>query len=1096
MEFLPKKLIKIMIRAKLIAIAMLLGISGANATLWSQGARMDFSARDVSMAELFTELEKKTSLSFIFVHEDVKGFTTSVEAEGKTLAEILDVAFTSKPLSYRITNEHVVIYRRAQQPPAAAQTGPITVRGMVVDEAGHPVIGAAVTVKNTFVGASTDASGRFTIGVSHPDGAVLNVSYIGMRSVEVPVERNKTEYEIQLTSDVANLDAVVVTGYGERSRSSFTGAASVITGEQLLSVGTKSVFQSLAAFVPGLQLIENNEMGSDPNTLPEILVRGRSSFTEGSNVPTFVVDGAEVSLSYIFDLDMNDIESVTVLKDASATALYGSKAANGVFVITTKPMIGGRMKVNYNGTFRLATPDLSDYDLLNAAEKLDYEQRAGLYTSDYGKTQYELDERYNAVYQRVREGVDTDWLHKPLRNTVATNHSLSIYGGEGNVRYNLGLRYGNDRGVMKNSDRKRYALTYKLTYNLGEKLFFQNQTTINSVNNRDVPYGSFSDFAEQNPYDKPYNDDGSYNLSLSYKKKNPLYEASLGSYDRGENFYINNTFDVKFLIIDDLRLEGSFAFTKHKNDNEAFLSPRSQEFDGKPEDEKGHITVSNTKQMDYQGKLILSWNKMFDHGTLLNVAGGANISQDRSDSNGYMGIGIFSDKQAHPAFSVSYPAGQSPSGSQSISRALGFFVTSNVIFRDRYFADLSFRSEGSSKFGSDNRFGTFWALGAGWNIHKESFMRMNENDRLKLRGSIGYVGNASFSPYQAMTIYEYLSDLFYGKGIGATPITIGNTDLRYEKALNINVGLDLNILNNRWDMTLDFYQRTTDNLLIDNTKAPSIGVASAMENVGKVRNMGVEFRTRVTVIRNSDWDWSLSLNATHNKNKIQKISDALKVQNELNNGQADNEQLRKPIPYFVEGESLSALKVVRSGGIDPLTGREIYITLDGTRTFIYDFRDKVLVGDTDPKVYGSVSSFLRWKGFQLNMVFGYNLGATVYNSTLVSKVEGSDPRNNADRRVLEERWKEPGDYAKYRDIANIETPQQTDRFTQDEYTFTMRTLSLAYDFPQNISRKLGMSRLRAELLTNDVFRFSTIKQERGLTYPFARTYELSLSINF
>ena len=885
-----------------------------------------------------------------------------------------------------------------------------------------------------------------------------------------------------------------MTGYGNKSIASFTGAAQTVTKDQLLRAGTKNILSSLQAFVPGMLLVTNNARGSDPNTRPEILVRGRSSFTSGSSMPTFIVDGAEVSADYVFDMDINDVESATVLKDASASALYGAKAANGVIVITTRPMKAGKMKVSYSGNFSLTVPDLSDYHLLNAEEKLEYEYLAGLYTSQEGLSdeQYSMDERYNEIYQRIREGVNTDWLSYPLRNAFVNNHNVTVYGGDHYVRYNLGVRYGNDRGVMKDSERKRYSLSFKLSYSKDDLIFIQNYATITSVNNVESPYGSFSQYVEQNPYDRAYNLDGSLNNDLTYGKLNPLYEASLGSYNKGENFSINDVFDIKVQLLEGLRLEGSFSLTKYKNNTEVFLSPDSKEFNDVPASEAGSITVSNSNSIDYQGKLLLTYNKMFGEGTLLSLIAGGNLQSSNSNSNGYTGIGIFSDRLAHPSFASQYPSESSPTGSQDISRSLGGFVNVNTIYKDRYFADFSIRYEGSSKFGSDQRYAPFWSVGVGWNIHKEKFFNAAPTDRLKLRASVGYLGNASFSPYQAITTYEYNSDYVYDNGIGATPITIGNPDLKWERTLNWNVGLDVNLFNNRLDMTIDYYKKITDNLLLSVTKAPSVGVGEATENIGKIDNTGIEFRTRVIALRNQDWDWSLSLTASHNKNKIRQISNSLKAQNEKNNA----EKSRQPQPVYEEGQSISAIKAVQSGGIDPATGKEVYIGKDGRPTFTYDYNDKIVFGDSDPKVYGIFSSYLTYKGISLDFMLEYKLKSTVYNETLVTRVEGANPQNNADHRVFDSRWKKPGDYVKYKDIADQAIPEQTSRFIEDEYTLSMRSLSLAYDFAPEIYQKLRLSRLRVEFMTNDLFHWSTVKQERGFDYPFARSFQFSISATF
>lgn len=1062
----------------------------AYATGRAQGMKVSLDMHNVTLEQVLKELKVQTGMRFFYSVEKARGEQKEVvKMTDISLEEALRQVLDGTKLTYEIQQD-VIVIREQQEQQQSPKERKIT--GKVTDEEGMPLPGVTVLIKGTQLGTATDGDGNYQLTVP-AQGHALVFIMVGMETREETIGE-RSEINVTMVADVNEMKEVVVTGYGNKSIASFTGAAQTVTKDQLLRAGTKNILSSLQAFVPGMLLVTNNARGSDPNTRPEILVRGRSSFTSGSSMPTFIVDGAEVSADYVFDMDINDVESATVLKDASASALYGAKAANGVIVITTRPMKAGKMKVSYSGNFSLTVPDLSDYHLLNAEEKLEYEYLAGLYTSQEGLSdeQYSMDERYNEIYQRIREGVNTDWLSYPLRNAFVNNHNVTVYGGDHYVRYNLGVRYGNDRGVMKDSERKRYSLSFKLSYSKDDLIFIQNYATITSVNNVESPYGSFSQYVEQNPYDRAYNLDGSLNNDLTYGKLNPLYEASLGSYNKGENFSINDVFDIKVQLLEGLRLEGSFSLTKYKNNTEVFLSPDSKEFNDVPASEAGSITVSNSNSIDYQGKLLLTYNKMFGEGTLLSLIAGGNLQSSNSNSNGYTGIGIFSDRLAHPSFASQYPSESSPTGSQDISRSLGGFINVNTIYKDRYFADFSIRYEGSSKFGSDQRYAPFWSVGVGWNIHKEKFFNAASTDRLKLRASVGYLGNASFSPYQAITTYEYNSDYVYDNGIGATPITIGNPDLKWERTLNWNVGLDVNLFNNRLDMTIDYYKKITDNLLLSVTKAPSVGVGEATENIGKIDNTGIEFRTRVIALRNQDWDWSLSLTASHNKNKIRQISNSLKAQNEKNNA----EKSRQPQPVYEEGQSISAIKAVQSGGIDPATGKEVYIGKDGRPTFTYDYNDKIVFGDSDPKVYGIFSSYLTYKGISLDFMLEYKLKSTVYNETLVTRVEGANPQNNADHRVFDSRWKKPGDYVKYKDIADQAIPEQTSRFIEDEYTLSMRSLSLAYDFAPEIYQKLRLSRLRVEFMTNDLFHWSTVKQERGFDYPFARSFQFSISATF
>ena len=974
--------------------------------------------------------------------------------------------------------------------------------GTVYDENGDPMPLVTVQILGQTGGFITDSKGHFEFKTKNATERV-RVTFMGYKAKAVTL-RGGTPLRIDLEPDNQTIESVVVTGFTKKDKKSYTGAQTTIKSEQLLSVGTKNLLQGLEAFVPGLQVVQQNNLGSDPNARPELNLRGRATFSGAANLPLFVVDGAIVDVEYIYDMDMNTIESVTVLKDASASALYGAKAAAGVIVITTKPISEGAIRVNYSGTLRLSMPDLSDYHLLTPQQKLQYEDLAGLYKA--GGTamlpsfdnQNSLDLIRDRVVRMIQSGTNTDWLAKPLRTGVSHSHTVSADGGDKYVRYGLSLRYGNETGVMMQSARERLSGTFKLSYNRQGKFFASNTLTVNRSTSQDPSYGSFSNFSKQNPYQSPYDANGELLAKLEHNLDNPLYEASLGSFNRAGSMDFLNTTTAQYWIDRNLRIDGDFSFTTRNNYSRSFKSPLSYTFRNESDlTKKGSMTENLGRGLSFLGKLMVSYNRTFFEKLYVTSMAGSSLESTTADNSSYTSLGFYSDVLGHPNFALGYGGSARPSGSESLATAAGFFFNGNAIYDNRYSVDVVYRYEGSSKFGKNQRFAPFWSLGTAWNIHNEKFFEGNKNIQLlKLRGSIGYLGNISFDPYQALTTYTYNNRINYIVGAGSVPLAIGNPELKWERTLSKNVGLDLTLFKNRWDLTLDAYQKTTDNLLLDVSLAPSIGAVTARQNVGEVENNGIEFQTRVVPIQTKDLQWSLSLNYSYNRNKVKKVSDALKALNQKNLGVDSLNRGTTPLPLYEEGESLTALKVVPSAGIDPATGKEIFIKRDGTYTFTYDPNDRRVFGDTSPWAYGSLTSYLMYKGFSLNANFGYSLGATVYNATLASRVEGTKKEQNADRRVLESRWKQAGDVTRYRDIASTESPYQTSRFIQKEYYFTLRSLSLAYETEATWVKKLHMRRARVELLANDLFYLSTVKRERGLDYPFARSVEMSLRLSF
>lgn len=1045
------------------------------------GAKVTLSMRDASVEDFANEVAKQTGLSIKFTDKDVKAFKgITLDVRDQSVSSLLLNLSNQFPLSYNIEGNTITFAKKD----VTQRKG--SIRGQVTDVNGEPLVGAIIRVDSINGGFVTDINGEYEVKTDKKE-VHLTVAYIGYKSVNKNVKNGATA-NITLHEDSKEMQEVVVTGYQTKNKNSFTGAQVAVTRDQLMNVGTKNVLKSIASFVPGMVISDDNLKGADPNSVAEINIRGRATFDGQANTPVFVVDGAQVTAEYVYDMDMNDIETVTVLKDASASALYGAKASAGVIVITTKTLKGGKLKLNYSGTVRLSTPDLHDYNLLNASEKLEYERLAGLFTDTSPSRQYTLDQDYARIFNNIQSGVETDWLSKPLRNAFSQSHSLSVDGGDERAKYNLGVRYGKDAGVMKGSDRSRLSTNFRLSYNVSGKFFVSNSSTISSVTNNESPYGDFSDWAKMNPYENPYDSDGKLRVSLYHDLANPLYDASLGSYTNTNAFDFLNTTSIQLWFGEKVRLDGDFTINRNKQNRRSFTSPLAySEIRSKSADQRGSLSDNTVNTTTLQGKLMLSYNNYFFKKLFLTAMGGSSVESTSSDAATYRSIGYYSDKLGHPAFATSYDSSR-PSGSDTQTRGVGVFVNANTIWDNKYFLDLIYRYEGSSRFGKNQRFAPFWSVGGGWNIHNEKFMKGTPVQLLKLRASVGYLGNINFNPYQALTTYSYNSSYFYGKGTGATPITIGNPDLKWERTLSTNIGLDFTAFRGRVDLSADYYIKNTDNLLLDITKAPSVGVTTSRENIGEVQNKGFELRLRTIPIQNKDWQWSLGLTYALNKNKIKKISNSLREQNEKN--QSDNGVA--PLPIYEEGQSLTALKVVPSAGIDPSTGQEIFIKRNGAYTFVYDTNDKVIFGDTNPSGTGSVFSYLTYKRFALSCTFQYSFGGALYNETLATKVEGANPKYNADERVLNDRWKTPGTVAKYKRIDDTATPYQTSRFVQRNNYLRMSSLSLSYEVPTNFIQKYGLKRMFLELLTNDLFYLSTAKRERGLNYPYDRSFEFSL----
>ena len=986
----------------------------------------------------------------------------------------------------------------------------VTIYGVVIDKkTEEPLIGASIAIwkgDKMVSGVSTDIEGAFRL-VSEMEDFELRVSYIGYKELVIDSKSRKfTAMRIELEEDANTLSDVVITGFVSKNKETFTGSATEITGMELRQVSGTNLIGAISALTPGMAMVQNTSQGSNPNHTPELVLRGMSSFSNSGqqvNQPTIILDGTEISMQELYDLDINEVEKITVLKDASATALYGSKAANGVIVISRKPILESTVRVQYNFTGNLQFPVLSDYDVLDASEKLEYERLAGLYDAKGAinsatglPLQYEYDELYNQRYKLIAAGMNSDWLSQPARTAFSHDHSLRVYGGAANLRYELTGRFGDTRGVMKDDYRKRYSLGFKLDYYIGT-LTLSNRTTYQEVSVKNTPYGSFSQYVKMNPYDKIYNDNGTVNTNLSWDLNNPLYEATLGSFSKNGTRTLSNSTDLRWDINKLFLITGHFNVSSDMGSGDVFVSPNSLTFkDYTDLTKKGRYTKDVSKGISYNGNLVGTFNKFFKDESLVSLSAGWEINYAKSSSESVQAEGFFNDQLAYIGNAVAYMSNSKPYGSQAESADVGFFTTGNFSWRNRYFVDATWRTTGSSQFGENNRYGHFWSGGIGWNIMNEEFMKSIKKyfDVFKVRASTGYTGKVSFSPFQALTMYQYSNSYEYKNGIGAVPVTIGNVDLTWERTMNYNVGLDLSMFDRRLNFTIDAYIRNTTDLLLDKSKAPSTGVTTAKSNLGELQNKGIEFQLDGYIFRRNDFYWRLATTGYANRNKITKIDRAL---DEINTSNAAVEdKYLEPLPQYAEGESVSALKLVRSAGIDPATGKEIYIKRSGEFTFEYDSADKVLIGDTEPAYTGTFSTNVFWKGFSVYALFNFRMGAWVYNTTRASKVEGSDPRKNADQRVFDDRWKEPGDHAMYKNIADDTAPEKTTRFAEKENTLSLGSLNISYEFSDDVCKRLRLRNLRTGINFTDILRLSTVKIERGTDYLYSQGFEFYLNVTF
>lgn len=996
-----------------------------------------------------------------------------------------------------------------------ARHSAIVLTGTVMDTTGEPLAGAAVVTDNKNIGALTDADGRFVLKIpTDTKFTKLTASFVGMKPLTIESFKPGEPLTFILENDDNQLGEVVVTGLFDRKASSFTGSAATYNAEQLKLGGNQNVLKSLQNLDPSFITNNYSTNGSNPNSLDDISIRGNASFSglqgdyQGNpNEPLFILDGFETTAQTIFDLDMNRVKSVTVLKDAAAKAIYGSKAANGVIVVETYEPEAGRIRITYTGDLNIESPDLSSYDMCNAAEKLQVEVNAGRYDNISPSYAQMLREQYNDIAANVARGVDTDWLSKPLRTGVGHKHSVYLEGGTQEMRYGATVTYNNVAGVMKGSDRENISGNINLSYRY-KKFLFRNSFTITSNRADNSPYGSFGDFITVNPYYSPYAENGTiskvlgtftpagYNANTTVYY-NPLYNATIGTKNFSKYTEYTENFYIEFRLTDEWRFTGRIGYTHQNNTSEDFKPGDHTDFAEWTGDnffKRGSYTIVDGESSNLAIDVTANWTKQWDRQMLI-VNGAWSLNDTQSQTHGMEAWGFTNNHVDYITFAKQYADNGRPSGSEGKTRSIGFTGAANYSYDERYLVDLSLRYNGSSIFGSDNRWGTFWSAGLGWNAHNESFLKeVSWINLLKLRGSYGLTGNQNFNPYQAKATYTFYNDIIYDNITGAYLMSIANDKLKWQQTADLNLGLDLQLFN-RLNVRAEWYNSKSKDALVSLSLPTSTGFRTYMENLGKVENKGYEITANFRIYQNKDSYFSIQGSIAHNTNKITEINDALRNFNE----DSDATETTSPILRYEEGQSMTAIWAVRSLGIDPANGRELFLKKDGvTTTYDYTTDDYVICGDSNPKYHGTFGFNGEIKGIGVNAIFSYQLGGDYYNQTLVDRVENVDIADNVDRRVLTDTWNNAGDVALYKHISSSPTTTYpTSRFVQRNNQLSLSSVNLYYDFKhQPWLQASRIERLRLAFYMSDVFHISSVKAERAYSYPYARSFSFSASVTF
>jgi hypothetical protein len=656
---------------------------------------------------------------------------------------------------------------------------------------------------------------------------------------------------------------------------------------------------------------------------------------------------------------------------------------------------------------------------------------------------------------------------------------------------------------MKGSGNDQYSGRVNLSYRT-KKLTVNNNLTINGYNANNSPYGSFSTWVNTNPYYRKESSDAMYLFSFTDPAymtirlvSNPLYNANLNSFNKSSRWGITDNFQLTYNINQYWRVQGTAQLTASTSQSNIFVSPLHTNYADVNYLLKGQYNYSGGKGLSYTGTAMLSYGQNF-HKHFVNFNARTEVSNNENSSTSFMAVGFPASSTGKLSQAYSFATNSKPGYAKAITRRNSIVASFSYSYDQRYNVDLTFNMDGSTAFGQNNVYSPFYSIGGSWNVKNEKFLKDVEwISMLRLRANFGITGNQNFASYTSTTTYQYLNKYNYS-GVGAIILSLGNPNLEWQSTYQTSFGLDASLMKGRLTLNLNGYRKLTDPLAVSVLIPPSTGLSTTPLNAGKLDNKGVDGTISFAPIykRDKDITWFIRLTGSRYTQKYKDFGSSLSSLN-------DTLQRLGSLVRYTDGYAPDDMWAVVSLGIDPATGQEIFLKKDGvTRTFTYSASDIVKVGNSRPSLQGTIGNNLNYKGFTMSVNCRYIWHQSIMNSALYEKVENISlteaVNNNQDARALYERWKKAGDLAQFKSISVTSKTSMSSRFIQEENRFTLESLSVGYNFGNTkfIKESHVFSNIRLTGYMNDIMYLSTVKRERGIDYPYAKSFSLSLNANF
>lgn len=985
----------------------------------------------------------------------------------------------------------------------------IQVTGTVKDAAtGEPIPYASVQVKGTRTGINTAENGTFSL--SAPANGTLVISFIGYKTQEVLIQ-NRSSINIDLASDAVALDNVIVVAYGTAKKESFTGSAEVVKSDAIIKRSTSNVTKAIEGTVAGVQTTAG---GGQPGSSASIRIRGFGSM-KASNDPLYVVDGVPYD-GQISALNPNDIENMSILKDASASALYGARGSNGVVIINTKRGKEGRKYVTFKAEFGVSSRALLNYETVSSKEYM--ETARALYGANFmsrlGGESYnpydiqstQLFDADGKIVSNAKLRWDDNWI-KEAQNKAPykQDYQLGVTGGDEKTQYLFSFGYSKENGLIMNTDFDRFsakvtvdskfAAWAKAGMSMNAATTKQNSTLDNGSYYTNVWYSALTLSPIYPVYKKDSNGNTMYDASgdkiYDYGDTRPMannsnaigdltYNKYLGKNDNlsGRTFIEFKT-DKDIPIVKDLSLSVNLGFDYLSRNYSEYSNPLY----GQYVSQGGNIEKYSYRNLTYTFNQLLTYDKTYNQHHVNLLLGHEFYKMSNYDmfasKKGFAFFGLYELSAASTVSSM-------PTSKIVDNRVESYLSRLNYDYADKYYFSASYRSDGSSRFYRDSRWGNFWSLGASWKISNEKFMQsLTWIDNLTYKLSYGYQGNDNIGTYYG---WQALYDLEYANAEfgGVFPISVENRNLRWEKNNNLNTGIEASLFGHRLKLTFEYFIKNTDDLIMSRPMAVSTGFASYLDNVGSMENKGFDITLGGTPVQTKNFRWDITFMGSHVKNKVTKLNDGL--------------QNLDPTNVYITkvGYPLNSFYLVMNGGADPQTGaqRYKYIDANGVEQLTTSYNtanakrtDANIQGSRVPDLYGSLNNSFELYNFDLSCLLTYSIGGKVYDSNYFSLMETRNAGANYHMDLYNKRWKQAGDIT---DVPKLSenTKYQTDYYLTDASYLSIKNISLGYNFDSKFVKKIGLESLRLTMNANNLYLFS---HRKGMDpqYNFTGTVDYS-----